>query len=113
MCRKCNEALLAAATAANLLAEASATLYNINQQEAANTLANAAADLFKPAEETQAPGAPGTASKNEGSVDPMAAARAEINAQLPEGMTIGDDDLVYLNGKAIGEAMIIRRPTKH
>lgn len=117
MCKQCDEALLAAASAANLLATAAQTLYSMNDHANSSVLADAAGDLFKPAKQNTdnaASGIAGTASsKGEGSVDPSAEARAEINSQLPEGMQIGEDGLVYLNGKAVGEAVLIRRPTRH
>lgn len=112
MCKLCNDTLLAAASAANQLAEAAEKLYDINMHAQAKTLADAAADLFKPAAEEQAsPGSSGEAGKSEG-IDPEAAARAEINSLLPEGMELGADGKLYLNDKSIGEAVIIRRPTK-
>lgn len=117
MCKQCDEALLAAASAANLLATAAQTLYSMNDHTNSAVLANAAGDLFKPVKQdtdNAASSNAGTASsKGEGSTDIHAEARAEINSQLPEGMQIGDDGLIYLNGKAVGEAVLIRRPTRH
>lgn len=110
MCQQCNDSLVAAATAANLLASAANTLYNMNSHEAANALAKAAAQLFEPAVEAADNGKPEGKS---GGVDPAAEARREANASLPKGFVIGDDDIVRLDGAVIGRAVLIKRPTQH
>lgn len=110
MCQECNDALMASATAASLLAEAAEKLYNINSSTESQILAKAAAELFKPVEEddkAKAPGTKGTASSLEEQ------ALAELNATLPEGMVIDDNGVVRINGVAIGQAMLTRRPTRH
>lgn len=116
MCQKCNDALMSAASAASLLAKAAKDLYSINNHTEADVLAKAAAELFKPEEEVKAkaPGTKGSPDTSEGSVlSGEEQARAELNATLPEGMVIGDDNLVRINGVVIGQAMIVRRPTRH
>lgn len=116
MCQRCNEALMAGATAANLLADAAKKLYSINASKESAILAEAAADLFKPVEAA----VPGAQGKSEGSVgdaasQPFSVAEAltRINGTLPKGMEIREDGLLYMDGVAIGEAQIVRRPTRH
>ena len=109
MCQECDSTLMAAATAANLLAQAAKTLYSINHEAESKVLAKAAAELFQPAVEAADNGKP--EGKSEG-VDPVTEARREANASLPKGIVIGDDDIVYMNGEAIGRAVLIKRPTQ-
>lgn len=104
MCEKCNEALMAAATAANLLADAAKKLYEINASKEATTLAKAAAELFQEPRES---GEVGTAAQTASSEDKPA-------AKLPESFSVDEKTgIVYVNGVAIGQAVLVRRPTKH
>lgn len=103
MCEKCNEALLAAATAASMLASAAKDLFEIHHHTEATTLAKAAAELFQ---------------------EPRVSGETEADAQAPGKPENADEDVspfhvdektgvVYVNGVAIGRAVLVRRPTKH
>ena len=109
MCEKCNESLVAAATAANLLAEAASKLYNINQHAESPILGKAAAALFKPAEEIE-PMVTGSAEKGApGNYSQVKDERQSINDLLPEGMYISENGLLYLNDALIGKAVLVQR----
>lgn len=110
MCQLCNDSLLAAANAANLLANAAKQLYAINQTTEANVLAKAAADLFskpKVSGETDAGQASPNASKG-------APEDVKPQVELPKGFDIDPETgIVSINGVAIGRAVLVRRPAKH
>lgn len=117
MCQKCNEALLAAAQAASMLARAAKDLYSINQQAEATTLAKAAAELFELVEDEVKPGDTGTAS----AVSPNEAkdakgspeAVAPDDVKLPQGFRINDEGIVYIGGVPIGRMVVLGKPTRH
>lgn len=106
MCEKCNEALIAAATAAKLLAEAANTLYNINEQASSKILADAAAELFTPTKTSDVNNfkdAAETPKGNPGKEEP------------PRPFHIDDNGVVYINGAALGRIVVLggRKPTQH
>jgi hypothetical protein len=122
MCQKCNDSLLAAAQAASLLASAAKDLYDINQTAQAKTLAQAAAELFSIVKDdvpsgsyATTPGEAGTAAGDTGSAQDApkdAAEKKEPRSNLPQGFTISDDGIMYINGTAVGRVVVIG-PTKH
>lgn len=112
MCEKCNEALLAAAQAASMLARAAKDLYSINQSKEATTLAKAAAELFALVEDEAKPGDVGTAS----ATSPTEAKDASDTAKssdMPQGFHISDEGIVYINGVAMGRMVVLGKPTRH
>lgn len=109
MCEVCNETLSIAASAAKDLADAASALYNINQQVEAKVLAKAAAALFEepkvdPAKPNAGSGEAQTAEESD-----LERARRALNESLPEGVTISKDGALVLNGKIIGQAVLVRR----
>lgn len=105
MCQKCNEALIAAAQAASLLANAAKDLYNINQSEEAKILAEAAAELFKTVPEELFSG---ETSAGKGNPE-----NTPEDVKLPEGFHITDEGVVFINGVALGRIVVLGKPTKH
>lgn len=96
MCQKCNEALMAAASAASLLAKAAKDLYDINENSASSALAKAAAELFST--ET---GEPKTGETGDASTEDVAKA-----AGFPKGFYIDEKaGLVYFDGTLIGRVI--------
>lgn len=120
MCQQCDNALLAAATSADLLASAAQKLHSINETAASKVLSKAAADLFTEAPtETVVPGTrqSGQAGDASDETRPLGASVAEIlrdlNATLPEGVVIGDDGILYVNSAPLGRVAVVKRPTRH
>lgn len=112
MCEVCNESLLAGASAAKDLAQAAFTLESVNFSEEAKVLAKAAADLFRP--EASKPNAGsgetnGAQSSENAKESDLERARRALNESLPESVKIGEDGVLYLNGKAVGQAVLVRR----
>lgn len=100
MCEKCDHALMAAATSADLLSQAAERLHNINMQSEAVILAKAAAELF-------------TEVKHEGETGAVKPEQQDT-AELPRDFHIDEKTgIVYIHGVAVGQAVIIKRPTKH
>jgi hypothetical protein len=119
MCQKCNDSLLAAAQAASLLASAAKDLYDINQTAQAKSLAQAAADLFSIVKDDVPSGdyatTPGEAGDTGSAQDAPKKASDPKNTpgvKLPQGFTISDDGIMYINGAAVGRVVVIG-PTKH
>lgn len=100
MCEKCNETLLAASQAALNLANAASTLYHMNQNAEATTLAKAAAELF-------------TEVKQEGGVNGEADAVHE-KAAHPAGFHLDEENgVIYFDGVAIGRIVRTGKTTQH
>lgn len=113
MCRICNEALLANAQAANMLAEAAKMLYDINRSTESAILAKAAAKLF---EEPKVSGETGDASPNASKGSPEADKPQAATATAPKGKgwhIDPTDGTLYLDDQAIARAVIIKPPVQH
>ena len=100
MCEKCNETLLAASQAALNLANAASTLYHMNQNAEATTLAKAAADLFTEVKQEE---------------NPEVVDAAEPTKRQPRsGFRIdGESGVVYMGDIAIGRIVHLGQKTTH
>lgn len=112
MCEQCNRDLLAAAQAASLLASAAKDLYDINQHNESKTLAVAAAELFSSVKSDVPSGRYNTEPAETPAEPEKAEPGKKSGSKLPQGFTISDDGIMYINGAAIGRVVVIG-PTKH
>lgn len=109
MCEQCNEALIVAAQAAKDLSAAASSLYHINHNAEAAVLAKAAAALFeevKPAEDQPKPGEAEAQSDAESEFE---YARRKLNKSLPMGVHVDKDGVFYIDGRAVGSAVLVSR----
>jgi len=116
MCHKCNEALLASAEAANLLASAAKTLYEINRTNESQILAEAAAELFKPVEEVASETASESVSGKAGSDETVRNPYAKFNESLPSFLHVAGDGTLYVDNVPVGKvgtSLHVRTATKH
>jgi hypothetical protein len=118
MCQICDEALLAHAQAANMLASAAKMLYGINQSAEASTLAKAAAKLFEePKVSGQTDNVSPNASKaaaSPGMPEDMKPQAATATGNQPKGWHIDPaTGTLYLDDLPLGRAVMIKSPVRH
>jgi hypothetical protein len=117
MCQICDEALLAHAQAANMLASAAKMLYGINQSAEASTLAKAAAKLFEEPKVSGQTGNAGHASPNASKgasedVKPQAAT-ATARPQSKGWHIDPATGTLYLDDIPLARAVMIKSPVRH
>jgi hypothetical protein len=116
MCQICDEALLAHAQAANMLASAAKMLYGINQSAEATTLAKAAAKLFEEPKVSGQAGNAGHASPGEskGAPEDVKPQAAAATGNQPKGWHIDPaTGTLYLDDLPLGRAVMIKSPVRH